>query len=141
MTVDGQAAESLRVNMQTGKVLLLAQATAPTRRALLPQGGVAWLPVRGAEAVLDNQEIAQLIQLARELPQRFPDIKDAAGKPAPADIEFGFLKGELKLFQLRPFLESARARSSGFLLSLNRDLQDQKTTMVSMHAVPTVDTP
>ncbi|MEE8303659.1 MAG: PEP/pyruvate-binding domain-containing protein, partial [Candidatus Tectomicrobia bacterium] len=139
--VDGQAAESLRVNMQTGKVLLLAQATAPTRRALLPQGGVAWLPVRGAEAVLDNQEIAQLIQLARELPQRFPDIKDAAGKPAPADIEFGFLKGQLKLFQLRPFLESARARSSGFLLSLNRDLQDQKTTMVSMHAVPTVDTP
>ncbi len=135
--MDGQAAESLRVHMESGKVILLAQATAPWRHTLLPQGGVVRVPVSGADQVLDEAEIAQLIQLAQELPQRFVGLKDAAGNPTPADIEFGFLKGELKLFQIRPFLESARARSSGFLLALDSNLVDQRTTTVSMHTIPT----
>ncbi|MEE9148709.1 MAG: PEP/pyruvate-binding domain-containing protein [Candidatus Tectomicrobia bacterium] len=135
--VDGQAAESLRVHMESGKVILLAQATAPLQYTLLPQGGVVKVPVSGADRVLEEAEIAQLIQLARELPQRFAGLKDAAGNPAPADIEFGFLKGELQLFQIRPFLESARARSSEFLLALDSNLVDQRTTMVSMHTIPT----
>ena len=38
--VDGQAAESLRINVKTGDVRLLAQATATWRRVLKPDGGV-----------------------------------------------------------------------------------------------------
>ena len=37
--VDGQAAESLRINTDTGEVKLLAQATTPIRRRINPQGG------------------------------------------------------------------------------------------------------
>ncbi len=118
--VDGQAAESLRIDVKTGRVKLLAQATAPFRRVLPSKGGIEQVPVSGEESVLKDNEIAQLIQLAQELPSRFPPITDAEGKPAPADIEFGFLNGRLQLFQVRPFLESKHARTSEYLQSLDR---------------------
>ncbi len=135
--VDGQASESLRIHTQNGQVRLLSQATAPLRRVLKPEGGITLVPVSGAEALLNTHEMNQLIQLARELPQRFPAITDAAGNPAPADIEFGFLGGRLMLFQIRPFLESARAQDSDFLNALDRGLNDQLNATISLSAVPT----
>jgi hypothetical protein len=134
--VDGQAAESLRIDTVTGKVTLLAQATAPVRRILPATGGIEKVPVSGDDAVLKPHEIPQLIQLARELPTRFPPIVDAEGKPAPADIEFGFLAGRLQLFQIRPFLESARARSSEYLRSLDANLSDAARTVVQLDQAP-----
>ena len=134
--VDGQAAESLRINTDTGEVKLLAQATTPIRRRINPQGGVDKVPVSGSDSVLLTSEIADLIELSRELPTRFPSIVDAAGNPAPADIEFGFLAGELKLFQIRPFLESAQARSSEYLKTLDRGLADSSTLKVDLSAIP-----
>jgi hypothetical protein len=134
--VEGQAAESLRVNLETGEVRLLSQATARMRRVLLPEGGVAKVPVSDADRVLSEQEIATLVAFARSLPQRFPALKDAAGNPTPADIEFGFLNGQLQLFQIRPFLESARAQSSRFLRALDGDMHQRTTTMVAMQATP-----
>jgi hypothetical protein len=95
--VDGQLAESLRIHRATGAVRLLTSATAPKKRVLLPQGGVSQVPASGAEAVLSPSEIQALRELAAGLPERFPPIVDAEGRPAPADIEFGFLKGRLVL--------------------------------------------
>jgi hypothetical protein len=134
--VDGQAAESLRIDTVTGKVTLLAQATAPVRRILPATGGIEKVPVSGEDAVLKPHEIPQLIQLARELPTRFPPIADAEGKPAPADIEFGFLDGRMQLFQIRPFLESARARSSEYLRNLDANLSDTARTVVQLDQAP-----
>lgn len=140
--VDGQAAESLRIHLYTGEIRLLAQATTPTRRILLPQGGIAQVPVSGADRVLEAHEIAQLITLGRELPGRFPGLKDAKGNPAPADIEFGFLDGKLKLFQIRPFLESIQARGNHFLRQLDQGIQVRMTTTaVTMSSIPTGITP
>ena len=85
------------------------------------------VPVSGSDTVLMPAEIDALIELSRELPTRFPAIVDATGNPAPADIEFGFLDGKLMLFQIRPFLESKRARASTFLRSLDRGLQARTT--------------
>jgi hypothetical protein len=134
--VDGQAAESLRIHLASGSVRLLAQATVATQRVLNLHGGIDHVPVSGADRVLHAHEIAQLIQLAQDLPNQFPMLKDAAGNPAPADIEFGFLQGELKLFQIRPFLESVRARRSSFLHAMDRDIHKQATTRVAMQAIP-----
>ncbi len=134
--VDGQAAESLRIDTVTGEVTLLAQATAPVRRILPASGGIERVPVSGEDAVLKPHEISQLIQLARELPTRFPPIVDAEGKPAPADIEFGFLAGRLQLFQIRPFLESAKARSSEYLRTLDANLADAARTVVPLDQPP-----
>lgn len=134
--VDGQAAESLRINKKDGQVRLLAQATAPTRRVLNPRGGVTSLPVSGDSRVLKPHEVEQLAKLAQDLPQRFPAIKDAAGRPAPADIEFGFVGGKLRLYQIRPFLESAQAHGSDYLKSLDRNMSGNLNKTVSMNAIP-----
>ncbi|MGD2138706.1 MAG: PEP/pyruvate-binding domain-containing protein, partial [Gammaproteobacteria bacterium] len=134
--VDGQSAESLRIDTRDGSVRVLAMATAPWRRMPLPTGGVAKLPVSGKDSVLQPDEIRQLITLARELPQRFPAIIDDAGNPAPADIEFGFLDGRLQLFQLRPFLESRQARGSHYLNQMDQALADSLDTRVNLLEVP-----
>ena len=58
------------------------------------------------------------------------------GGRLPADIEFGFLDGKLMLFQIRPFLESPRARSSSLLQSLDRNMKDLDSITVSMKKIP-----
>ena len=134
--VDGQSAESLRIDTRDGSVRVLAMATAPWRRMPAPGGGVVKLPVSGRDSVLQPDEIRQLISLARELPQRFPAITDDAGNPAPADIEFGFLNGRLQLFQLRPFLESRQARGSSYLIQMDQSLAGSLDTSVNLLEVP-----
>jgi hypothetical protein len=135
--VDGQAAESIRINTETGEVRLLAQATASIRRKPLPEGGVSKLPVSGSDTVLLPAEIEQLITLHKELPERFPSVVNDRGKAVPADIEFGFLDGKLKLFQIRPFLESKRARGSNFLNQMDQGLKKSQGVEVSMLKIPT----
>jgi hypothetical protein len=134
--VDGQSAESLRIDTRDGSVRVLAMATAPWRRMPAPGGGVEKLPVSGNDSVLQPDEIRQLIALARELPQRFPAITDDAGNPAPADIEFGFLDGRLQLFQLRPFLESRQARGSSYLNQMDQALAGSLDSSVNLLEVP-----
>jgi len=134
--VDGQASESLRINKQTGEVKMLTQATDPWRRVIDPAGGMGKELVTRMDAVLHPDEVKQLIILANDLPGRYPSIVDAAGKPAPADIEFGFLKGNLRLFQIRPFLESASARSNTYLNAL-----DEKRATVGGDSVNLTEPP
>ncbi len=134
--VDGQAAESVRINIKTGEVRMLAQATAPWRRVLKSGGGVAKELVEGSETVLKPDEIRQLINLAQDLPQRFPSILDAAGNPAPADIEFGFVRNKLQLFQIRPFLESVQARGNEYLNNLDKDMTSQLNQTVKLDERP-----
>jgi hypothetical protein len=134
--VDGQAAESLRIDTRDGAVRVLATATAPTRRLPAPGGGIETRPVSGSETVLHPKEIRTLIRFARALPQRFPPITDDAGNPVPADIEFGFLDGKLQLFQLRPFLESRQARGSAYLQRMDQRLKIGDNVSVDMREVP-----
>jgi hypothetical protein len=134
--VDGQAAESLRIDQRNGSVRLLASATAVWRRVPTEQGGVAKLPVSGSETVLQPNEIKQLITLVQELPTRFPTLTDAQGNPAPADIEFGFLAAKLRLFQIRPFLESRQARGNAYLIDMDRALKGNMHRSVNMQEVP-----
>jgi hypothetical protein len=134
--VDGQSAESLRIDTRDGSVRLLASATAAWRRMPAAAGGVDKLPVSGDQSVLKPGEIRQLIKLAKELPKRFPAITDDDGNPAPADIEFGFLDGRLQLFQLRPFLESRDSRGGAYLSGMDKSLQGNLNKTVSMREVP-----
>jgi hypothetical protein len=117
--VDGQAAESLLVDPATGETRLLAHATAPYRRVLSRQGGIAKVPVQGKGRVLQPGEIQALIQLSKDAPERFPALRGDLGEPMPADIEFGFRGGKLAILQIRPFVESKGARESVYLQSLD----------------------
>jgi len=134
--VDGQAAESLRIPLDGGDVRVLATATAPWRRVPNPKGGLTLLPSSGSDTVLQPAEIERVIDFARHLPEKFPAITDDEGNPAPADVEFGFVDGELRLFQLRPFLESKMARSIGYLQQMDVRLKDTTGVEVDMNGVP-----
>jgi len=134
--VDGQAAESLRINVKTGDVRLLAQATAPWRRVLKASGGLDKELVEGSETVLKPNEIGQLINLAQDLPQRYPAILDAGGNPAPADIEFGFVSSKLQLFQIRPFLESVQTRTNKYLNDLDKDMKSRLNQTLKLDVLP-----
>lgn len=134
--VDGQSAESLRIHVPSGRVRLLAQATTPVRRQVVAEGGIRELPVTGKDSVLQPAEIEQLIAFSRELPTRFPAIVDAAGQAAPADVEFGFQQGQLRLFQIRPFLDNARTRGLGYLQSLDVKPTDGVAANVDLDAAP-----
>jgi hypothetical protein len=134
--VDGQAAESLRIPLDGSHLRILATATAPWRRVPDPAGGLRHLPTSGSDTVLQPGEIDQLIEFTRGLPEKFPPITDDEGNPAPADVEFGFLNGSLRLFQLRPFLESKMARGIGYLHEMEARLADTGQVTVDMSGVP-----
>ena len=135
--VDGQAAESLRVDTRNGAVRLMATATAPWRRRPADSGGIEKLPASGAETVLQPAEIERLIVFVRdELPTRFPPITDDAGRPAAADVEFGFVDGKLRLFQIRPFLESRSARGNAYLVEMDQALASAMDRTVNLGEVP-----
>jgi hypothetical protein len=90
----------------------------------------------GTEAVLNPKDIEILIHFAGSVPDRFPRFKDTAGRPVPADIEFGFYQNKLVLFQIRPFLESSRARQSLYLSSLDQNLIDKRSLSVDLEGIP-----
>ncbi len=124
--VDGQAAESLRIPLDGSPVRVLATATAPWRRVLNPQGGLTYLPASGSDSVLQPAEVDQIIDFAQHLPDKFPAITDDEGNSAPADVEFGFLNGDLILFQLRPFLESKMARGISYLQQMDAAVEEYR---------------
>lgn len=134
--VDGQAAEELRVARATGDVLLLGQASAPQRAAPSPAGGMRKEPASGREQLLLPGEIEQLRVLAADVEQRFPMPDGQDGRPVPADIEFGFRDGRLALFQIRPFVESLRARRSQYLIDIDRSSGSGRDVLVDLSQPP-----
>jgi hypothetical protein len=134
--VEGQRAEELLIDRRSGRVRLLAQAAEPQKRVLRPGGGVVKVPASGTENILSSEEIRTLMQMADTLPGRFPELVDAGGQPAPADIEFGFAGGRFALFQIRPFLESARARRSQYLQRLDVQLEGAGARTVDLGEIP-----
>ncbi len=134
--VEGQAAESLRIDRRSGDVRLLAIATAPTRHVPQPKGGIAELPATGAETLVQPGEIRQLIEISGEIPKKFPPIVDDQGRPAPADIEFAFVDAKLQLLQIRPFLESSKAKGSGYLMGMDKGLATSRGKPVNLDEVP-----
>jgi hypothetical protein len=134
--VDGQAAESLRISLDGEDVRVLATATAPWRRVPDPGGGILKLPASGADTVMNPAEIHRLAAFARDLPTRFDPIVDDEGDPAPADVEFGFLDGQLRLFQIRPFLESRNSNGAGRLRAMDEALAAQPGQTIDLRDRP-----
>jgi phosphoenolpyruvate synthase/pyruvate phosphate dikinase len=129
--VEGQAAESVRIDRKTGETRLFATATAARRMVPQATGGIAKLPVSGSETLLTPREIAQLIAFADEIPKQFPQLGED-GKPVAADVEFAFVNGRLWLLQIRPFNESRAARSAAYLIGMDRALEAHLGRTVNM---------
>jgi hypothetical protein len=124
--VDGGVSESLLLEAN-GKVKLLSQARAAYRKLASPGGGFVENPTSGSDRVLSDVEIIQLRQLARDVKAKFLPQFDQSQAPLPWDIEFGFEKGELRLFQIRPLV---RYREAGMLEALGALDGPQSTVQV-----------
>ena len=134
--VSGQTAEELRIDMQSGEVRLMAHATEPFKRVLLNEGGISKVRASGDEAVLNEAEIKLLMEFADSAPKRFPKLRESQGRPVPADIEFGFYQNQLMLFQIRPFLESIKARQNLLLNGLDNRLIQNHLKVVKLNEMP-----
>jgi len=134
--VDGQPAETLLVNADTGVTRLLAPAATPFKRVLAPAGGIVDQPASGSDWVLQPGEVRQLVKLAREVPQKLVTMRTATGEPIPADVEFGFRNGRLALLQIRPFNESKRAQRSQYLAELDAPARARDDEPVWIGGVP-----
>jgi phosphoenolpyruvate synthase/pyruvate phosphate dikinase len=133
--VDGQAAESLRVDRKNGDIRFVAQASAKTRRELVAGGGLREVPTSGGERILEESEVKELIRLAGDV-EDFPALKTESGQVLPADVEFGFNNGRLALLQIRPFVESASARESTYLSGLDGRLSQNGQRRVPLSEIP-----
>ena len=51
-------------------------------------------------------------------------------------MEFGFLNGELQLFQLRPFLQNHSVQGKGYLVNMDKALHGTADIKVDMTGVP-----
>lgn len=136
--VDGQSAETLLLDSGTGAVKLLTSATEPDKRILPPDGGVRMVAASGNERVLADAEITQLLDFGRKLPERYPEIIDAEGQHAPADIEFAFSHGKLYLIQIRPFLQSNRALRNQLLNELDIPVRRNLLRTVNLTEEPEI---
>lgn len=101
--VAGEAVETV-VLRDDGAETLVSQAKTAYQRQLNPSGGIRWMPAADG-AVLTADEKRQLRALAREVQASYTPVFDEAGRRRPWDIEFGFVNGDLKLFQIRPLVE------------------------------------
>lgn len=135
--VEGQLAETLKINLNSGKTRRLSTATATQRRVLLKSGGSELRPTSGAGAVLSVAEIEALRELSLNIPQRISEFANAgAGERAVADVEFGFNKGKLWLFQIRPLVENEQASFNRYLNALDASLMDTSRERVDLDRVP-----
>ena len=132
--VEGQAAESVRIDRKTGATRLMAEATSPRRMVPQATGGIAKLPVTGRSPLIGPNEARELIAFANEIPKRFPQLGED-GKPVAADVEFGFVDGRLWLLQIRPFNESRAARSAATLIQMDRKLESAMNRSIKLGEV------
>lgn len=113
--VAGEAAET--VIILPDSVDVLSEAKSPFQRRVAAQGGVSWLPAASGP-VLTVAETDQLRSLAVEVQDKYVPVLDDAGQPRPWDIEFGFVDGELTLFQIRPLVERGSSAADAVIRAL-----------------------
>ena len=100
--VDGTSAETLLWSPAGIEIVTLFKS--PWRNQLQSGGGSAVVLASGSDTVLQPRELEQLVAAGKTVTEKFEATLDPAGRPRPWDIEFGFAKGKLWLFQCRPFI-------------------------------------
>jgi len=133
--VDGGVAESLLLEPGSG-VRLLHQARASYRKQCSLGGGFENLPPLGEDYVLLPGEIAQIRALVAEVAEKYTPARAASGGPLPWDIEFGFEKGELRLFQIRPLVRYQQLQTLEALAKIEAAEAVRPMTIVRLDEAP-----
>ena len=84
------------------------------------------VPSSGAEYVLSREELGRLVAAAKKIQEIFEPERGPEGEPLPWDIEYGFVKGHLYLFQTRPFVGNSDLRNLPALAALDQGFKDKE---------------
>lgn len=123
--VEGQAAESYLLK-QDGRNLLLSPAR-ESRYTVLPEsGGTSKKTTFFDQPILSPEDLTQLRKLAESIKQKLPGTPGIETS-GPFDIELGFKDQAIWLFQVRPYVENKRARSTLYLQELDSRLPNGVT--------------
>ena len=123
--VDGQATESYLIGSK-GKSTLLSPSREPKYNILPQTGGVDKGIASYDKSILSIEQIDKLFQFSKELKSKLPNIPGIESS-GPFDVELGFNDSKIWLFQVRPFVESKKAASSGYLNALDAKIVSAKT--------------
>ena len=122
--VDGQAAESYLLK-HTQENILLSPAREPNYRRLPDEGGSIMNKTTFQDNILNEDNLYQLRKLAYDIHHQFPKNINSSNH-GPFDIELGFKDNFPWLFQVRPFVENKRAKSSTYLESISPKMPADK---------------
>jgi len=132
--VAGEAVETI-ILRPDGTSARTSEAKTAYRRALDPAGGIRWLPAADG-AVLTEAEMRDLRVLAGEVQQRYAPVFDESGRQRPWDIEFGFVDGELTLFQIRPLVERAAQLADRIVAMMAESVPATIPVTISLAEIP-----
>lgn len=127
--VSGEVAETIvLLNDQTE--LLVSEAKAPYQRNIAGKGGIIWLPAAHGKVLTANEK-QQLSELNKEVNEKYAKVYNTDNQPLPWDIEFGFVNGELTLFQIRPLIERGQVLADKVLAKfVDKSLPKYKTILL-----------
>jgi len=121
--VEGQMAESYLLK-KNGHTLLLSPSRERAMTILPDSGGTLKRFANFNRKILNTGNLKQIRMLAKELQTKLKD-KSGIGLSGPFDVELGFVDNNLWLFQVRPYVENKKARSSQYLQSLDTVIQSK----------------
>ena len=121
--VDGQSAETRLIMKNENK--LLSPSREPSY-VYLPESGDTKIGYTTFEKPILNDKNMQTIRdLVKEVRVKVPARTDPGYKGA-YDMEMGFKNDKLWLFQIRPFVENKKAKSSDYLKSISPNVNYKK---------------
>ncbi|HEX9973189.1 MAG TPA: PEP/pyruvate-binding domain-containing protein, partial [bacterium] len=118
--VEGQMAESYLLR-HDGKDMLLSPAR-DTKYTSLPATGGTQKPTTFLnQPILSEADLANLREFAAKVRKKLPGAPGIETK-GPFDVELGILDDAIWLFQVRPYVENKRAKSSAYLQALDPEV-------------------
>ncbi|WP_339661501.1 PEP/pyruvate-binding domain-containing protein [uncultured Polaribacter sp.] len=127
--VDGQSAET-RLITENGNVLL-APARQSDYNKLPITGGTKKYFTAFEAPILNESNINDIRVLAKNIREKIGEKTPENGSNQVFDVEFGFKNDKLWLFQIRPFVENKRAKSSEYLSSIAPKIVENKKINMS----------
>ncbi|MBN1350166.1 phosphoenolpyruvate synthase [candidate division KSB1 bacterium] len=122
--VEGQAAES-HLLRHAGENFLISPSREPRYTILPLSGGISKNITFFNSPILVESDLYKLREIGTEIKKRLPGTPGIETS-GPFDVELGFRKGDIWLFQVRPYVENKKARSSAYLQSLDPPIDANK---------------
>ncbi|WP_046755440.1 PEP/pyruvate-binding domain-containing protein [Kordia jejudonensis] len=125
--VDGQSAETRLITTKGNT--LLAPARQPDYIRLPDDGGTKHHFTSFETPILNEKNIEDIRTIAKRVREKMTE--HTASQHQAYDVEFGFKDNKLWLFQIRPFVENKKAKSSNYLQSITPNIDTDKKVSVN----------